>query len=215
VVAHADFFGDPRYGGSGLIIVCHDGYADNGVTNTTLVCTASGAFAGAPPVCASINPCSEDEDDCDALADCAHTGPGEHSCECVSGVSFGSGQSCTPCATSPCDVGQVLTTPCTSTSAAVCEPVVASQVLPQIDGATITYSNGFSYPTTATYTCDSGNDSISRALLPDGSWEPNPTTLACEPDFSLGSVDSASGLSISWNSPVPMVEGLLVNPQDR
>lgn len=215
VVAHADIFGDPRYGGSGLTLVCHDGYADNGVTNTTLVCTASGIFTGEALVCTPINPCSEDEDDCDALADCTHTGPGEHSCECVSGVSFGSGQSCTLCTTSPCDTGQVLTTACNSTNDAVCEPVVASQVLPQIDGATITYSNGFSYPTTATYTCDSGYDSISHALLPDGTWEPNPTILACEPDFSLGSVDSASGLAIQWNSPVPMVEGILSNPQDR
>ena len=117
--------------------------------------------------CASIDPCSLEEDDCDALADCAHTGPGTHECECTSGVAFGTGQVCSQCSPA-CDIGQVLTAPCTSTADIACEAVIASEVLPEIDGATLTYSNEQSYPTTATYAC--GDNEMSRTLQPDGTW---------------------------------------------
>jgi hypothetical protein len=116
--------------------------------------------------CASIDPCSLDEDDCDALADCAHTGPGTHECECTS-ETFGTGQLCSQCSLT-CDIGQVLIAPCTSTADIACEAVIASEVLPDIAGAALTYSNEQSYPTTATYTC--GHNEMSRTLQPDGTW---------------------------------------------
>jgi hypothetical protein len=48
-----------------------------------------------------------------------------------------------------------------------CEVVGESP--PEIDGATLTYSNGLSYPTTATYACGDGTE-MSRTLQPDGTW---------------------------------------------
>jgi hypothetical protein len=186
VLPFADVTGDLSYGGNGLTVTCHDGYADNGATSGTLQCTTAGTWEapdGAPMLeCASIDPCSLDEDDCDALADCAHTGPGTHECECTSGVAFGTGQVCSQCSPA-CDIGQVQTAPCTSTADIACEAVIASEVLPEIDGATLTYSNEQSYPTTATYAC--GDNEMSRTLQPDGTWSAA-GELSCGPTWILG-----------------------------
>ena len=186
VLPFADVTGDLSYGGNGLTVTCHDGYADNGATSGTLQCTTAGTWEapdGAAMLdCASIDPCSLDEDDCDALADCAHTGPGTHECECTSGVAFGTGQVCSQCSPA-CDIGQVLTAPCTSTADIACEAVIASEVLPEIDGATLTYSNEQSYPTTATYAC--GDNEMSRTLQPNGTWSAV-GELSCGPTWILG-----------------------------
>jgi|EP01046_Picozoa_sp_COSAG06_P031920 hypothetical protein len=181
VVPFADVTGDVSYGGDGLTVTCHTGYADNGATSSTLQCTTAGTWEpldGAPMLdCASIDPCSIEEDDCDVLADCAHTGPGTHECECTSGVAFGTGQVCSQCSPT-CDIGQVLTAQCTSITDIACEAVIASEVLPDITGATLTYSNGQSYPTTATYAC--GDNEMSRTLQPDGTWSAA-GELSCAP----------------------------------
>ena len=186
VLPFADVTGDFSYGGNGLTVTCHDGYADNGATSGTLQCTTAGTWEapdGAPMLdCASIDPCSLDEDDCDALADCAHTGPGTHECECTS-ETFGTGQVCSQCSPT-CDIGQILTAPCTSTADIACEAVIASEVLPDIDGATLTYSNEQSYPTTATYACVDNNE-MSRTLQPDGTWSAA-GELECGPPWILG-----------------------------
>jgi hypothetical protein len=186
VLPFADVTGDFSYGGNGLTVTCHDGYADNGATSGTLQCTTAGTWEapdGAPMLdCASIDPCSLDEDDCDALADCAHTGPATHECECTSGVAFGTGQVCSQCSPA-CDIGEVLTAPCTSTADIACEAVIASEVLPDITGATLSYSNEQSYPTTATYTC--GDNEMSRTLQPDGTWSAA-GEIDCGPPWILG-----------------------------
>ncbi len=167
-VAHADVVEyDSTLGGDGMTIECHDGYADDGVTNFTLPCTSAVSW-GILPSCTSINPCTTDEDDCDEQAECAHTGPGAHTCECTSGVAFGNGQSCSQCSAS-CSIGELLTAACTSTTDIVCEPIVASQALPEISGASISYDNGFTYPTSATYSCADGT-SMERSLRPDATW---------------------------------------------
>jgi hypothetical protein len=192
IVAHADALsGDVMYGGMGATIACHEGYADNGRVNFTLQCMSDGTWGpDLLPNCSSIDPCSVDEDDCHPMAECAHTGPGTHTCECSSGMSFGTGQACSPCSSS-CEVGQVLITPCTSTNNVVCEAVVALEPLPSIDGATLTYSNGFAYPTTGTYQC--GSTSMNRTLLADGSWT-DAAELDCGPVFGEGGVYEAVGM---------------------
>ena len=194
VVPHADVAGDTAFGGSGMTIVCNDGFADDGVTNMTVSCSTSGEWSPAVPNCVSINPCTNSEDDCDPLADCAHTGPGTHSCECVSGVSFGTGDVCSEC-TQSCGIGQVATAACTTTSDTVCEAVVG-EALPSIIGATVTYTNGFAYPTTATYRCDLNSNTMNRTLQPDGSWTAATDLICCgegEEPGSTGCENCPSG----------------------
>eukprot|EP01045_Picozoa_sp_COSAG04_P011960 COSAG04_NODE_787_length_10305_cov_16.992553_13_plen_216_part_00 len=65
----------------------------------------------------------------------------------------------------------------------MCEPIVCD-ALPAVDGATATYSDGFSYPTNATYTCDAtgGPPADGNATLvcqTDGSW--SGTAPTCDP----------------------------------
>jgi hypothetical protein len=97
-------------------------------------------------------------------------------------VAFGTGQVCSQCSPA-CDIGQVLTAPCTSTADIACEAVIASEVLPEIDYATLTYSNEQSYPTTATYAC--GDNEMGRTLQPDGTWSVA-GELSCGPTWILG-----------------------------
>lgn len=87
IVRHADISGNQNYGGVGITATCHDGYDDNRVINETIACTSSG-WARVSLNCTPTDPCSRAEDDCHALADCTHTGPGTHECECV-GAFFG------------------------------------------------------------------------------------------------------------------------------
>ena len=114
-------------------------------------------------------------DDCDPLAECSHTGPGEHSCECtndgVSTFTWGTGQACAPC--SECEVGYVATAACTATSDTVCEAIICD-ALPAIEGATLEYTNGQQYPTTGIYTVECGGETttMSRTCQEDGSWSP-------------------------------------------
>ena len=206
VLPFADVTGDFSYGGNGLTVTCHDGYADNGATSGTLQCTTAGTWEapdGAPMLdCASIDPCSLDEDDCDALADCAHTGPATHECECTS-ETFGTGHVCSQCSPA-CDIGQVQTAPCTSTADIACEAVIASEVLPDIDGATLTYSNEQSYPTTATYAC--GDNEMSRTLQPDGTWSAA-GELSCGPTWILGAAFDESCDTICAAEGLPCTDG--------
>lgn len=114
-------------------------------------------------------------DDCDDLAECAHTGPGTHSCECtnngVSTFTWGNGQACAVC--SECELGYVPTVACTSTSDTVCEAVICD-ALPAIDGVTLEYTNGQQFPTTGIYTVECGGETttMTRECQPDGSWSP-------------------------------------------
>ena len=175
-VAHADVTGDFSFGGAGITYTCktgyhHDGDASSSVTSSTLTCSSTGTWettGGGLLNCLLVNPCSAEEDDCDELAECAHTGPGQHTCECMEGTAFGTGEWCSLCS-SGCDVGQIQTATCTSTHDVTCEAVQAVSALPDIPGATLTYSNGMSFPTTGTYTC--GDQTMSRSLLPTGQWE--------------------------------------------
>ena len=185
-LAHTVVTGDYSYGGDGLTYTCregfaHDGDADSTMTSISLTCSDSGTWettGGGLLNCVLINPCTAEEDDCDPLATCAHTGVGTHTCECLEGTAFGTGQWCSPCSASSCGVGQIQTATCTSTSDIACEAVQATAPLPEMPGAELRYSNGFSYPTTGTYTC--GGQSMSRSLLPNGEWEA-PGELNCLP----------------------------------
>jgi len=45
------------------------------------------------PVCTQINPCADGEDDdCDSVSKCTHTGPGKHECLCPQKASTGNGK---------------------------------------------------------------------------------------------------------------------------
>lgn len=79
----------------------------------------------------------------------------------------------------------------TSTNDIVCEPIVASEPLPEIDGANLTYSNELAYPTTGTYRC--GGATMNRTLLPDGSWTAA-AELVCGPSFGEGGVYQSAGI---------------------
>ena len=119
-LAHGTVSGETNLGGSGLTFTCNAGYSLSGAGSAT--CTQTGAW-DATPVCELENPCTADEDDCAADATCAHTGPGQHSCECnndADGVAdfFGTGVACSQC--SACPDGWSVHTPCTSTADTVC-----------------------------------------------------------------------------------------------
>ena len=120
-------------------------------------------------------------DDCDPLAECSHIGPGTHNCECRNGagvLTWGTGQDCAPC--SECEEGYVPTSACTPTSDTVCERIICD-ALPVIDGATLEYTNGQQYPTTAIYTveCGGATTTMSRTCQVDGTWTPAGELYRC------------------------------------
>jgi len=171
IVPYADITGDYA---TGITISCHDGY--DLVGDGSSACTAFGTWSPALPTCALNNPCTADENDCSANAQCAQTGQGTHSCECTNdgdGVDdyYGSGESCLPCAV--CGEGEVATAVCTSSQNGECTPIVCD-ALAAVDNGAISLSNGFSYPTDATYTCNSGlapqDGDLVRSCQVDGSW---------------------------------------------
>jgi hypothetical protein len=92
--------------------------------------------------------------------------------------SWGTGQECSPC--SPCDPGYIPTTACTSTTDTVCEQIVCDD-LPAISGTSLTFTNGYTYPTTAVYTVTCGDDqtTMTRDCQADGSWTPAGEIYAC------------------------------------
>lgn len=107
-------------------------------------CTQDGSWSQALPTCELNDPCTAVEDDCARQASCAHTGPGEHTCECLNDGDgnedfYGSGEYCFPCTV--CSVGEVEETACTSVTNTVCSAVVC-EALTVPDGATIEYSDG-------------------------------------------------------------------------
>ena len=99
------------------------------------------------------------ENDCDTHASCRHTGPGTHECTCLYGYG-GDGHTCTEQGTTRC--------------LADCTLEVHCPALPEVQGATITLSNGNIAPSTATYTCDGGaapsDGDATRTCQADGSW---------------------------------------------
>ena len=121
ILEHGTVSGETNLGGSGLTFACNAGYTLNGADSAS--CTQTGAWDVAAPVCDLENPCTAEEDDCAADATCAHTGTGEHTCECNNngdGVAdfFGTGQACSPC--SACPDGWSVHTPCTSSADTIC-----------------------------------------------------------------------------------------------
>lgn len=123
VVEHGDVTGETTFGGAGLVFTCHEGYELTG--SSTATCEGDGTWNTAPPTCEMLNPCLSDENDCDANAACAHTGPGAHSCECNNDADgaedfFGDGQTCSACSEAVCPEGSTLASPCTATSDVVC-----------------------------------------------------------------------------------------------
>jgi hypothetical protein len=74
----------------------------------------------------------------------------------------------------------VTTAACTGTSDTVCEQIVCEE-LPAIPGTTLTYSDGFIYPTTAIYTVTCGDDTttMTRDCQIDGTWTPAGQINAC------------------------------------
>eukprot|EP01043_Picozoa_sp_COSAG02_P049322 COSAG02_NODE_4940_length_4809_cov_26.880042_5_plen_309_part_00 len=100
------------------------------------------------------------ETDCDAHASCAHTGPGTHTCTCFLRYT-GDGHTCAEQGVAQCLPD--------------CTRQVICPVLPPVDGATISYSNGMISPSTATYTCDASggpptDGDATRQCQDDGSW---------------------------------------------
>lgn len=141
--------GDSRYGGEGITFSCDVGYEPHADVTLamarTYACTQSGQYyaldpdtnlvdPNAPltaslPRCELTNPCTANENDCDANAACAHTGAGTHSCTCLNdgdGVNdfFGTGDTCTTCGT--CPFGFNLQEPCSSTEDVACVDPCAS-----------------------------------------------------------------------------------------
>ena len=108
---------------------------------------------------ASIYACAAQERDCDPHATCTHTGPGAHDCSCFLRYT-GDGHSCAEQGLTHCLPD--------------CTLQVSCPALPPLSGGSIAYSNGYIYPTTATYRCDNGAAPPSGdALLhcqADGSW---------------------------------------------
>jgi hypothetical protein len=64
---------------------------------------------------------------------------------------------------------------------------VVGESLPEIQDATVTYSNGLSYPTTGTYICGDDSGIMSRTLQPDGTWSAA-GELECGPTWLLGAL---------------------------
>lgn len=115
---NGEISGDTTYGGSGVDFSCRAGFELQGVSHAE--CTGSGDWDipwQQAPSCVLVNPCDANEDDCDSDATCAHTAPGQHTCECNEGFT-GNGQRCSPC--SACPDGFLLTSLCTSTADTVC-----------------------------------------------------------------------------------------------
>ena len=107
---------------------------------------------------------------------CTHTGPGTHDCACIYGYG-GDGHTCTQQGTTRCLPDCTLEVHCPA--------------LPEVEGATITLSNGNIAPSTATYTCDGGgppqDGDATRTCQADGSWSGTAPTSCCTSFCSSGS----------------------------
>ena len=140
-------------------------------TQTSFQCQCTEAYTG--PICDTPTDardlCDVSENDCDLHATCRHLGPGQHTCECFLGYA-GDGQLCAEQGVAHCLADCTLQRLCPS--------------LAPLEGATIEYSNGLVFPTTATYTCDAsgGPPSDGDAALvcqEDGTWTGTEPTSCC------------------------------------
>ena len=107
-------------------------------------CTQDGSWSHALPTCELNDPCTAEEDDCSPVASCAHTGPGEHTCECFNDGDgsedfYADGSLCLPC--SDCSLGEIVETACTSVADTVCTAVVCDALTAPEHGV-IEYSDG-------------------------------------------------------------------------
>eukprot|EP01048_Picozoa_sp_COSAG05_P000243 COSAG05_NODE_6_length_45604_cov_26.489660_33_plen_929_part_00 len=131
--------------------------------------------------------CGDSENDCDLHATCRHSGPGIHSCECFLGFT-GDGHICSEQGVVHCLADCTLERLCPA--------------LEPLDRATIEYSNGLVFPTTATYTCDeSGGPPINGDV--------ELAELVCQEDGTWAGVEAIHGAQCCIESESPIAEFIL------